>query len=73
MHGFYYGWGFGHMLFAGFRVIFWVAIILFIIYLIRYFRIKGQLETPLDILRKRYARGEITKAEFDKMREDLRQ
>jgi putative membrane protein len=25
-------------------------------------------ETPLDILRKRYARGEITKDEFDEMK-----
>jgi len=28
-------------------------------------------ETPLDILRRRYARGEITKREFDKMIKEL--
>jgi putative membrane protein len=72
MHGFYYGWGFGHMLFAGFRVVFWVALILCIIYLIRYFRMKGQSDTPSDILKKRYARGEITKDEFERMRDDLK-
>jgi putative membrane protein len=72
MHGFYYGWGFGHMLFAGFRVIFWVAVIICIVYLVRYFRMKGQVEAPLDILKKRYARGEITKDDFDRMREDLK-
>ena len=28
-------------------------------------------ETPLDILKKRYAAGEITKEEFDKMKQDV--
>lgn len=28
-------------------------------------------ETPLDILKTRYARGEITKEQFDAMRQDL--
>jgi len=28
-------------------------------------------ESPLDILKKRYARGEITKAEYEDMRRDL--
>jgi putative membrane protein len=72
MHGFYCGWGLGHMLFAGFRVIFWVALIVCIVYLVRYVRIKGRLDTPADILKKRYARGEITKDEFDQMREDVK-
>ena len=32
---------------------------------------QSQTETPLDILKKRYARGEITKEEFDRIRKDL--
>ena len=67
MGGMWFGW------------IFWILIIGLIIYLIlrqsnqRYNdRITQSNETPLDILKKRYAKGEITQEEFQKIKEDLK-
>lgn len=33
--------------------------------------IASTTETPLEILKKRYARGEITKEEFDRMKDEI--
>ncbi|MDD5711781.1 MAG: SHOCT domain-containing protein [Smithellaceae bacterium] len=65
-----YGWHWG-----GFMMVFWILIIILIAYLI-YGLVKGKgpgqvSETPLDILKKRYARGELTKEEFEQMKKDL--
>jgi putative membrane protein len=64
------GYGYG-------GVIMWIILIL-IIGIVAYFVIKGQKsitkddeETPLEILKMRYAKGEISKQEFEKMKKDI--
>jgi|Deesub1362A_J573_1020465.scaffolds.fasta_scaffold00151_23 putative membrane protein len=68
-----YGWAIFSWIFF---IVFWVAIILLIIWL--YKQIKGSdtrhtspAETPLEILKKRYARGEITREQYEEMRKEI--
>jgi putative membrane protein len=77
------GWGPNMMGYGGgwsmgiFMLIFWVAVIVGIAFLVKW--VVGQSgggshggnESPLDILKKRYARGEIDKAEFEEKKQDL--
>jgi putative membrane protein len=70
------GYGLGWMYLIGpiFMVLFWAAIILLIIWL--YKQITGskdvtQVESALEILKKRYAKGEIDKKEFEEKKKDL--
>ena len=58
--------------------IFWIAIVALIIYLVvnqgnrnRQITWPPHHESALDILKKRYAKGEITKEQFDQMKKDL--
>lgn len=80
------GWGYDPFINGGgwwlmgigmlFNILFWGALI----YLAIRFLNKGgfggftgnQGETPEEILRKRYARGEITREEYQQMLEDLK-
>jgi putative membrane protein len=65
----------------GYGWIFWIAIIAIIaltVFLIIRFtnqnksnRDIGKGETSLDILQRRYAKGEISKEEFERMKKDL--
>jgi putative membrane protein len=55
-------------------LVFWALIVGGIVMLAGWLRRRefpGQRETPLDILKKRYASGEIGKDEFDRMKKDL--
>ncbi len=66
-----YGWGmgFGWIFMAIFRVL----VIAGIVYLVKLVAVRSgkKQDTALDILKKRYAGGELTKEEFDRMRDDL--
>jgi len=74
------GWGFGMGWFGLMMMaFFWILIILAIIFLIRWFIVSSRVgspgqkpeETALEILKKRYARGEINKEEFEEKKRDL--
>lgn len=60
-------------------LIFWIVIIFFIALVVRWLLQQGrseprspaQGESPLEILKKRYARGEINKEEFEQKKKDL--
>lgn len=64
-----YGWGMGFGWI--FMILFWILVILGIVFLVRLVsgaqKNKQSPESPIDILKKRYAKGEITKDEFQKM------
>ncbi|MEQ9469018.1 MAG: SHOCT domain-containing protein [Ekhidna sp.] len=59
----------------GMHVFWWVVWMIFIIWIfVTPWDIPGQRtkkETPLDILKKRYASGEIDRQQFEDMRKDL--
>ena len=58
-----------------FMIAFWALVILGIVYLVKAIAGRGasspKEESPLDILKKRYAKGEIDQEEFIKRRKDL--
>jgi len=72
------GWGMGYGFFGWLMMfLFWILIIAAVVLGVRWFVDQGKLkgssveETPLDILKKRYASGEIDKEEFETMRREL--
>lgn len=70
MHDFY-NWG----MFSGggFMFLFWILLAVAIIWLVVSYKDKSSAstETALDIAKKRYAAGEITKEELDEIKRNL--
>lgn len=56
-------------------LIFWILVIIGLVLLIKYLwegsGAKRQMESALEILKKRYASGEITKEEFEEKKKDI--
>ncbi len=71
-----YSPGFGMMSswqYGGWNMLFWIIIILLLVYFfIKYFSEGNFGSNSLEILKKRYAKGEITKKQFDQMKKDLK-
>lgn len=70
------GFGLGMGGFGGlFMIVFWALVIVGIVFLIKLIvggsKSEGKTETALDVLKKRYARGEINKEEFEEKKKDL--
>jgi putative membrane protein len=72
MMGDWGGWGWG-MGFGGiFMILFWVLIALGIVALVKWlFSAGGSGKSALDILKERYAKGEIDREQYEQMRRDL--
>ena len=74
-------WGFGAGTFflipLFLMIAFWIAVIIGIVYFVKWIIATGKRhetkaeETALDILKKRYAKGEITKEEFERIKQDI--
>ncbi len=67
-----YGMGYGMGILG---LIFWILVIIGLVLLIRFLWESGgakrEQESALEILKKRYARGEISKEEFEEKKKDL--
>ena len=69
MWGYYDGWSWLWM--AAMMVLFWGGIFAIAVYAIRAFAGPRGTDQAMDVLRRRFASGEITSDEFEKMRKAL--
>ena len=67
------GWWMGGMWF--FPLLFWILVIAGVVFIVKWMRERGQetepQESALDVLNKRYARGEIDRDTFETMKKDI--
>ena len=56
-------------------LIFWILVIIAIVYLVKYLLYGGNRgvreDEALEMLKKRYAKGEVSKEEYDRMKKEL--
>lgn len=69
-------WGMGMLAGMGMFILFWVLILTGPVLLVRWLWAQGRPaargeDSALEILKRRYARGEITREEFESIRRDL--
>lgn len=69
-------WGWGHGVGWIFMIFFWGVIVLGVVALAKWLFSAGGgggafRRTPLDILKERYARGELNREQYEQMRRDL--
>ncbi len=71
---YYFGhMGMGYLGFFGWIwiIIFWAAVIWLIVWLATRHRMPETRSSHMQILKDRYAKGELTKKQYDEMKEDL--
>jgi putative membrane protein len=69
------GWSWGWIDLGVFHMgLFWILVILGIVVLVKWLASSGASRTgsrALDILKERYAKGELTREQFDQMKRDV--
>ncbi len=69
-----YGYGIWWLIGTGLMILFWIAIILLVIWAVRNLfprQVRSGSDQALEILRQRYAKGEINAAEYEQARARL--
>lgn len=70
-----YGYGMGHGIGWFFMILFWVLIVLLVLYAVKLASRGNSGREPDrkagEILKERYARGEISREEYKRMKEDI--